>query len=34
MVLRLLAFNAEAWLVGHLDAYLTDPTSTAPLPAT
>lgn len=25
MVLRLLAFNAEAWLAEHLDAYLTDP---------
>ena len=25
MVLRLLAFNAEAWLADHLNAYLTDP---------
>lgn len=25
MVLRLLAFNAEAWLAEHLDAYLADP---------
>ncbi|HEX2806625.1 MAG TPA: transposase, partial [Kineosporiaceae bacterium] len=25
MVLRLLAFNAEAWLAEHLNAYLTDP---------
>jgi hypothetical protein len=25
MVLRLLAFNAEAWLAEHLDAYLGDP---------
>ena len=25
MVLRLLAFNAEAWTAEHLDAYLTDP---------
>ncbi len=34
MVLRLLTFNAEAWLAEHLNAYLADPTSTAPLPAT
>jgi hypothetical protein len=25
MVLRLLAFNAEAWLAEHLNAYLSDP---------
>jgi len=25
MVLRLLAFNAEAWLAEHLNSYLTDP---------
>jgi len=25
MVLRLLAFNAEAWLAEHFNAYLTDP---------
>ena len=25
MVLRLLAFNAEAWLAEHLNAYLADP---------
>ena len=25
MVLRLLAFNAEAWLAEHLNTYLTDP---------
>ena len=25
MVLRLLAFNAEAWLAEHLNAYLGDP---------
>jgi len=25
MVLRLLAFTAEAWLEEHLNAYLTDP---------
>jgi hypothetical protein len=25
MVLRLLAFNAEAWLAEHLNAYLVDP---------
>lgn len=25
MVLRLLAFNSEAWLADHLNAYLTDP---------
>jgi hypothetical protein len=25
MVLRLLAFNAEAWLAEHLNAYLNDP---------
>ncbi len=25
MVLRLLAFNAEAWLADHLNAYLGDP---------
>ena len=25
MVLRLLAFNAEAWLAEHLNAYRTDP---------
>lgn len=25
MALRLLAFNAEAWLAEHLDAYLADP---------
>jgi len=25
MVLRLLAFNAEAWLAGHFNAYLADP---------
>ena len=25
MVLRLLAFNAEAWTAAHLDAYLADP---------
>ena len=40
MVLRLLAFNAEAWLAEHLNAYLADPNglplrgSTAPSPAT
>lgn len=28
MVLRLLAFNAEAWLAEHFNAYLADPTNT------